>query len=272
MPQTTRFETLAKSGYVARGVVFLLISGLALFSGVAGENSDSKSALTTLLEQPFGRIWVGLIGLGLFGFVAWRLAQSLLDSDGHGSNARGRITRAALFASAVTYFSLAVYALGHAVGMGSGTGGSGERSAAEWIMSQPFGPYIAIAVGLGFVVGGGITAAKGILRKFERYLHIPARQTATTWICVYGLVARGVVFATTGLLFIYAGIEVDANQAGSMADALQWLRRLPFGSVIYVLIAAGLAAFGIYNLVEARYRIVRGPDLSEMKDALPKLP
>ncbi len=75
MSHHLRFEMLAKSGYVARGVVFLLIAGLALFSGVAGGEADSKSALTSLLQQPFGRIWVGLIGLGLLGFVAWRLAH-----------------------------------------------------------------------------------------------------------------------------------------------------------------------------------------------------
>jgi hypothetical protein len=50
-----------------------------------------------------------------------------------------------------------------------------------------------------------------------------------------------------------------------MSDALQWLRQLPFGSLIYLVVAVGFAAFGIYNLVEARYRVVRGPSFSEMK-------
>ncbi len=81
----------------------------------------------------------------------------------------------------------------------------------------------------------------------------------TSWLCVYGLVARGIVFAVTGILFTYAGFRVDPDQAGSMSDALQWLRQLPFGSLVYMVVAAGLAAFGVYNLVEARYRIVRGP-------------
>lgn len=268
MSHHLRFEMLAKSGYVARGVVFLLIAGLALFSGVAGGEADSKSALTSLLQQPFGRIWVGLVGLGLLGFVAWRLAQSIADSDGHGSDTKARVIRAALLGSAVTYVGLAVYALGHAVGLGSGSGESGEKGLAQWIMSQPFGAYLAIAVGVGFIVGGVVTAAKGVMRKFEKYLRIPEDKKALTWICIYGLVARGVVFAVTGILFAYAGMTVDPDQAGSMSDALQWLRSLPFGSVIYVVIAAGLAAFGIYNLVEARYRIVRGPDLKEIKHSV----
>lgn len=265
-----RFELLAKFGYAARGVVFLLVAGLALFSGFANSETDTKSAVSLLLEQPFGRVWVGLIGAGLFGFVAWRLAQSLLDSDGHGKKGKALIVRAALLGSAITYTSLALYAVGHAFNSGGGEG-SGEKGLAEWVMSQPFGSYLAIAVGIGFIIGGLVTSFKGIARKFEKYVKIPENRSALSWVCIYGLVARGVVFAVTGILFAYAGYKVDPSQAGSMSDAMQWLRQLPFGQIVYLVIAAGLAAFGIYNLVEARYRIVKGPSLSEIKRAVPNL-
>lgn len=269
MPRKPRFEWLAKAGYAARGTVFLLIAGLALFSGFAGAEPESKSALSTLLEQPFGRVWVGLIGLGLFGFVAWRLVQSLADSDGHGTDGKAAVIRIAMLGSAITYFGLASYAIGHAVNAGGGDAGSGERGLAEWIMAQPFGSYLAVAVGIGFVIGGMVTAAKGLMRKFEKYVHIPDRHGILTMICIYGLAARGVVFAITGILFTYAGFRVDPDQAGGMSDALNWLRQLPFGSLIYVVIAAGLAAFGVYNLIEARYRVVRGPTKSDLSRSLP---
>lgn len=269
MPDNLRFELLAKAGYAARGIVFLLIAGLALFSGVTGGKPETKSAISTLLEQPFGRIWVGMIGLGLFGFVAWRLAQSFADSDGHGSDAKAAVIRVALLGSAVTYAGLATYAVGHALSGGGGSEEAGEKGLAQWIMSQPFGSYLAIAVGLGFIAGGIVTSAKGVTRKFEKYIHVPDRKGVLSLICIYGLVARGVVFAVTGMLFAYAGFRVDPQQAGSMSDALDWLRQLPLGSILYVAIAAGLAAFGIYNLIEARYRIVRGPTIKDVKRAIP---
>ncbi|MBB3594125.1 Zn-dependent protease [Rhizobium sp. BK529] len=268
MPREFRFDLLAKSGYVARGIVFLLVAGLALFSGVAGGRPETKSALSTLLEQPFGRIWVGLIGLGLLGFVAWRLAQSLADSDGHGSGGKAIMIRIALFGSAVIYLGLAAYALGHALLFAGGSDEPGEKGLAAWIMSKPSGSYLAIAVGVGFIIGGGITAAKGLTKKFERYLRIPDGGLLAS-ICIYGLVARGLVFAVTGILFAYAGFRVDPDQAGSIADALQWLRQLPFGSILYIAVAVGLAAFGFYNLVEARYRVVRKPSLDDVKRVLP---
>lgn len=268
MTKGNRFDVLAKGGYAARGVVFLLVAGLALFSGVAGGRPETKSALSALLGQPLGRVWVGLIGLGLLGFVAWRLAQSLADSDGHGRDGKALAIRSALFGSAITYLGLAAYALGNAFFLGGGSEASGEKDLAGWIMSQPFGSYFAIAVGAGFIIGGVVTAVKGITRRFERHLQIPDHKGIVTLVCVYGLVARGVVFAATGVLFAYAGFRVDPEQAGSMGDALEWLRQLPLGSFLYVALAVGLAAFGLYNLVEARYRIVRSPSLADAKRSI----
>jgi hypothetical protein len=268
MPRQENFELLARFGYVARGVVFLLVAGLALFSGVAGGKADTKSAVATLLEQPFGRIWVGLIGLGLLGFVAWRLAQSLADSDGHGLDRKAIAIRMALLGSAITYLGLASYAIGMAISGGGGGAGSGEKDLAQWIMSQPFGSYLAVLIGFGFIIGGVITSSKGVTGKFEKYLRIPDSKGIVRWLCIYGLVARGVVFAITGMLFAYAGFTIDPAQAGSISDALSSLRQLPFGGVVYVAVAVGLAAFGIYNLVEARYRIVGGPSLGDVKRSL----
>lgn len=58
-----------------------------------------------------------------------------------------------------------------------------------------------------------------------------------------------------------------------MGDAMQWLRQMPFGSALYICVAAGLAAFGIYNLIEARYRTIPSPSLSavtqSVRSALP---
>lgn len=220
MASRFRFDLLAKAGYTARGVVFILVAGLALFSGVTGGQPEMKSALLTLLGQPFGRVWVGLIGLGLLGFVAWRLAQSLADSDGHGSGRKGLTVRSALFGSAAIYLGLAGYALGHALFFAGGDEESGEKGLAEWIMSKPFGSYLAIAVGIGFIVGGVVTAYKGLTRKFERYLRIPDRNRVLTLICIYGLVARGAVFVIIGILFAYAGFGSTRNRLA--ASAMPW--------------------------------------------------
>jgi Domain of Unknown Function (DUF1206) len=266
----SKFEWLARAGYSARGVVFLLVAAMAVFSSLGGEKADTKSALETVVNQPFGRVWLALIGVGLLGFVAWRLAQSLGNADNHDHGSKSYAIRAALLASAVTYVGLAVYAFQNAFGLASNGGGS-EQGLAAWAMSQPFGRYLAGAIGLAFVVGGAATALKGITRRFERYLTL-GQSRPLLLICIYGLVSRGAIFVIVGIFFGYAAFTVDPGQAGTMSDALNWVRHLPFGGVLYLVVAIGLAAFGIYNLVEARYRTVSPPSLAKVQAELPISP
>lgn len=270
MNTRSKFHLMARAGYSARGVVFLLIAGLALFSSFAGGRPDTQSALTTILQQPFGRMWIGLIGLGLAGFVIWRLAQSLANADGQQDDLKGYAIRAALFGSAVTYAGLALTSFTMALQMSGGGGSGGEEGLAAWAMAQPFGRYLAGMIGLGFIIGGGVTALKGIKRSFGRYLDLDAEKNSpAVLISIYGLVARGAVFGIIGVFFLYAGFTVDPEQAGGMADALAWVHALPFGGIIYAVVALGLAAFGLYNFVEARYRRIKTPEVSDVTRQLP---
>jgi len=70
-----------------------------------------------------------------------------------------------------------------------------------------------------------------------------------------------VLLAVTGGFFVYAALAVDPAQAGSLTDALDWLRGLPFGFALYALSALGLIAFGVYSVIEARFRKVDAPDI-----------
>lgn len=270
MNTRSKFHLMARAGYSARGIVFLLVAGLALFSTLAGGTPDTNSALTTLLRQPFGRVWIGLIGLGLAGFVVWRLAQSLANADGQDDDMKGYAIRIALFGSAVTYAGLALTSLLMALQMSSGSGSGGEEGLAAWVMAQPFGRYLAGLIGLGFIIGGVVTAMKGIKRRFGRYLALDAEENSpAVLISIYGLVARGAVFVIIGVFFLYAAFTVDPDQAGGMAEALAFVRGLPFGGIIYAVVALGLAAFGLYNFVEARYRRIRTPDVADIPHRLP---
>ena len=270
MPAKSKLQWMARSGYCARGLVFFIVGGLALFSGFSPSDSDTKSALDILLEQPFGRVWVSAIALGLMGFVAWRLAQSVGNADHHERDAKGTAIRAALFGSALAYIALAYYAFDHALGLGTQANGGGEKGLAAWTLSLPFGRYLVAAIGVGFIFGGIVTVAKGVLRKYERYLSSEAvRIRAITLASIYGLSARGVLFAVVGSFMVYAGFEVNPDEAGTMGEALTWIRNLPYGGALYVVTALGLVSFGVYNMIQARYRIVREPDVEPgIKDAV----
>lgn len=108
-----KFKTLAKMGYSARGVVYMVIGGLAVLAalGEGGETTDSKGAIVEIMHQPFGTFLLIILVIGLFGFVIWRIIQGINDADGHGTSAKGLIVRGSLLASAVTHGLLALWTI-----------------------------------------------------------------------------------------------------------------------------------------------------------------
>jgi hypothetical protein len=136
MPGRNRgLALLARSGYAARGVVYLIIGGLAVVaaSGQGGQTTDTHGALTSLLTQPFGKIVLAIVALGLIGYALWRVVQALADVDHHGTDPKGLATRGGLLVSAVTHALLALFAL-------SLTFGAAAAAAAMATAARGIGP------------------------------------------------------------------------------------------------------------------------------------
>jgi hypothetical protein len=64
------------------------------------------------------------------------------------------------------------------------------------------------------------------------------------------------VFALTGGLVVAAAWTYDPAKASGLDGALKTLRDQPFGPQLLTAAGAGLVAFGLYGLTEARYRRV----------------
>ena len=56
---------------------------------IGGATTDARGALQTILSEPFGKIALVLIGIGLIGYVLLRLVQALGDPEHRGSDAKG---------------------------------------------------------------------------------------------------------------------------------------------------------------------------------------
>jgi hypothetical protein len=63
-----------------------------------------------------------------------------------------------------------------------------------------------------------------------------------------------VVFGLVGIFLIKAAIDFDPNKAVGLDGALAKIVHRSYGSVLLGIVAAGLIAFALYSLSDARYR------------------
>jgi hypothetical protein len=73
-------EGLARVGLVAYGVVYLLVGWLALqiaWGASASKSADTSGALRTLAAQPFGKILLWLVALGLVALALWQASEAI---------------------------------------------------------------------------------------------------------------------------------------------------------------------------------------------------
>jgi hypothetical protein len=265
-----RLELLARLGYAARGAVSLIVGGLALLAalGQGGAATGSKGALQSLMLQPMGEALLVVIALGLAGFALWRAVQAALDADGLGRSAKAVASRLGQAVSGVTYAGLAVFAA--SLVFAAGRGDDSEQSARDWtawLLMQPFGRWLVGLVGLA-VIGAAIgMASKAWTASFRRHLDCGE---AASWLVPLGragMAARAVVFLVVGGFLLVAAWQTDPSEARGLGGALLALQRQPFGQVLFTLVAAGLAAFGAFNLAQARYRRIATPGPEELMRA-----
>lgn len=253
---------IAKAGYAARGIVYFIVGGFAVVAalGQGGGTKDTKGALLKLFETGFGTLLLAAIGIGLFCYSLWRLFQGITDADDHGTDLKGLVVRGGLLVSAATHIALAAWVLTAAFG-GGGQSGDGKDDLAAWLIQQPFGPWLVVVVGLCICGAAFAHFFKGVTKGYEKWFDADERQMKVIRpISTLGLIARGVVFLIIGGLFIYAGITVDPQKAGGLREALQWTRGLPFGLLLFLVIAVGLTCFGAYSMIEAHWRRIKATE------------
>jgi len=254
-------DPLARMGYGARGLVYLIIGIFALLAATgAGEEKGSKDALRTLLQQPFGEGIVWLMVAGLAGYIIWRLVQAFLDPDGHGTNPKGLAIRAGLLASAVTYGTIAAYALS-LLGVLAGGGDDGGTPVAGALAGAVGQRYVSLVLALVIFGVACAHAWKAVRRKYADHFDAgPDAMAIIHPVSITGLLARGFVLAVIAFLFLLRFLNAEgAQERPGLEDALNYVQSLPAGAWLLAATGIGLIAFAAYSAIEARWRRIRVP-------------
>ena len=247
MDASARLTTLTRLGFAARGLVYIMIAWLVIRSGRA---EDPSGALQQLAEDGGGLLMM-LIAAGFIAYGIWRLSDALFNIERHPPDKKGLGQRLGAGGSGVVHLLLAWQAIrilqGDSPQESGGTGGGSEALSL-------LGPdeLVLPAAGLVLIGVGLFQLVKAAKASFLRHLEPQiASQDWAKWTGRLGYAARGIVFLISGYFLLKAGL--DQRQAGNagIEGALAWLDN-PWD----MLVAIGLFAFGLYSLVEARFRIL----------------
>jgi Domain of Unknown Function (DUF1206) len=260
------YAWLARGGLLAKGVSYGLVAVLAIgvAVGTGGETTSRQGALATLAQETWGKIVLVLLAAGFAAYAVWRFVQAFAEREDNGDEKAtlkkwgkraGYVGRGLIYASLTfTTVKLLIDA-----GQQQSQNAKAQQTTAT-VFDWPAGRWL-VAAGGACILGAGLwNAYRAVTKKFEdKWRTGEMSETERTWggrAGIAGHLARAVVFTLIGVFVIKAALEYDPNEAIGFDGALQKLADAAYGPYLLGLTAAGLLCYGLYCLVDARYRDV----------------
>ncbi|MEO7138131.1 MAG: DUF1206 domain-containing protein [Gemmatimonadales bacterium] len=254
-------ESLARVGYLAKALLYItigLVAARAAFGPGSG-TTDTQGALRLVHGMTFGRVILLIMAGGLVGYAVWRVVEAMVDPDGRGPGPKGVALRAGSAGRGLLHGALAVTALRLAYGDRPATSRDQAREWTSMAFGLPGGELLVWIVAASVIGYGIYQLYRSYAPKLGRQLDLSQlREPALGWVVGvsrFGIAARGVVFCLIGFFLGRAAFRHDAGQVGGVRESLGAVASI--GRWPFVVVALGLAAYGVYELVNARYRRIR---------------
>lgn len=250
------FVLAARAGYVAAGLLHVMIGVIALRVATGGSGSaDQSGAVAALAGSPGGTVLLWACFLGCAALAVFLFSEIFFGATQRSDRDRLK-HRVKMGGQAVVYGAIGAVFGTYALGGTSDSSGSTQSLSAR-LMAHPAGTVLLIAVGLGLVVAGAFFVHRGVTRSFRENLkRLPPGTAgrAVMWLGTAGYAAKGVALAVLGVLVVVATVRSDPEQSSGLDGALKALQEQPFGAWILGAVALGLICYGVFMVVRARYQ------------------
>ena len=257
---STWLEQLTRGGLVGYGIIHLLFAWLILQIAFGGSSTDGdqSGALHKLAEKPFGTFLIVVIVIGLFAMVIWQLLEAAI---GHRSE-RGRhrlYERIVSGARALFYAYFAWTGIKVLRGKSASSADTQQKASEDLMVSTGGRITVGLAGVLIAAIGIGLVIY-GLQKKFLKHLKT-SQMTAkmrrlSTRLGMTGYAAKGAAYGIAGILFVVAAVQYDPDKARGLDATLNELSAQSYGPWLLALTALGIAAYGLFSIVQARYRKV----------------
>jgi hypothetical protein len=246
---------LALAGLFARGVLYVLlgITAVELTIGRSGERADSRGALHQFAGSGIGTVMLVILAIGFVALALFNLHDAITagePDDAHPKRRIGDVGRAALYVS-MTVAAVAILSSGSA-------GASSSQKSQTWtaqVLGWPGGQLLVGAIGAAIAVSGIVMVVKVCMGKRHDQASMdetaPREPGVVEKLGAFGYAARGVINVIIGIFVLVAAIDFDPTESVGIDGALKRTLDEPYGEFLVVVIAIGLASYGVYSLLRA---------------------
>ena len=258
-------RAVCRLGLLCRSTVYLLVGYLALRLALAAHGrtgAPASSAGAVQAADVWGRVPLVLLVAGLGAYALTQLIEAVFR-PAHATGTMGRWRQRAVSSwGCLLYAAFCLSTARLAVqAQPAQTAQSEQRQdtgvTAELLRSG-WGRAVLILAGVLAVVAGVETGRRSVRLDFrERFTaaHMPrALAILTRPLGAVGCVARAVVIVLVGVFLLKAAVLSSAKQAKGLDAVFRSVASSAYGSWLLAVLASGLLCYGLYYLLEARYR------------------
>ena len=257
----------SRLGLACRGTVYLLVGYLALrlalaTHGRAGAPVSSAGAVQEAVAPAWGRVPLVLLVAGLAAYALTQLVEAVFR-PARATGAIGRWRQRAM--SSWGFLVYSVFCLSTARLLAGTpakqTAQSEQRQETGMtadLLRTGWGRLLVVLAGILFVAGGLEAGRRAVRLNFrERFTaeHMSrALALLTRAVGAFGSAARAVVFVLVGVFLVKAAVLSSAKQTKGLDAIFRSVGSIAYGSWLLGLLGSGILCYGLYCLVEAKYR------------------
>lgn len=242
---------LARFGCISIGMVYCLVGVLALLNllRITNAEADEEGIMHFVMDLPLGEVILGIIGIGLTGYIIWRFYEAITDPYEMGSDWKAIITRIGIAFTGVAYGTIAYATLQELRGIDSSGEQDQQQMVAE-VLQWELGPWLIALAALPALVSAGAQFYYGASNEFTRRLNTEGlsedKENVVFWLGKIGYFSRGIILLVICLFFIRAALHEDPSEIGNTDSAFDFMGSGWAGHSFFVLVALGTISYGLF--------------------------